>query len=90
MYYRYILKSNKDDSLYIGYTNDLRRRLKEHNTSFSKATKSRLPLKLVYYEAYLSEKDAKEREFKLKRFSSSYIHLKNRIKNSLVFSKRGV
>ena len=53
MYYVYILKSNKDDNLYIGYTNDLRRRLKEHNTSFSKATKSRLPLKLVYYEAYL-------------------------------------
>ena len=53
MYYVYILKSNKDDNLYIGYTNDLRRRLKEHNTSFSKATKSRLPLELVYYEAYL-------------------------------------
>jgi len=87
MYYVYILKSNKDDNLYIGYTNDLRRRLKEHNTSFSKATKSRLPLKLVYYEAYLSEKDAKEREFKLKRFSGSYIHLKNRIKNSLILSK---
>jgi len=87
MYYVYILKSNKDDNLYIGYTNDLRMRLKEHNTSFSKATKSRLPLKLVYYEAYLSEKDAKERESKLKRFSGSYIHLKNRIKNSLILSK---
>jgi len=87
VYNVYILKSNKDDNLYIGYTNDLRRRLKEHNTSFSKATKSRLPLKLVYYEAYLSEKDAKERELKLKRFSGSYIHLKNRIKNSLILSK---
>ena len=87
MYYVYILKSKKDDNLYLGYTNDLKRRLKEHNTSLSKATKTRLPLQLVYYKAYLSEKDAKEREFKLKRFSSSYTHLKHRIKNSLILSK---
>jgi len=87
MYYVYVLKSIKDDKLYIGYTTDLKRRLKEHNTLSSKATKPRLPLKLVYYEAYLSEKDAKEREFKLKRFSGSYTHLKHRIKNSLILSK---
>ena len=87
MYYVYILKSTQDDKLYIGYTNDLRRRLIQHNTSSSKATKSRLPLKLVYYEVYLSEKDAKDREFKLKRFAGSYTHLKHRIKNSLILSK---
>ena len=87
MYYVYILKSNKDDKLYIGYTNDLKRRLIQHNTSSSKATRSRLPLKLVYYEAYFSEKDAKDREFKLKRFAGSYIHLKHRIRNSLILSK---
>ena len=94
MYYVYILKSIKDNNLYIGYTNDLRRRLREHNTLSSKATKPRLPLKLVYYEAYLSEKDAKDRESKLKRFSGSYTHLKrsythlkHRIKNSLILSK---
>ncbi len=62
-------------------------RLREHNASSSKATRSRLPLKLVYYEAYLSEKDAKDREFKLKRFAGSYIHLKHRIRNSLILSK---
>jgi len=87
MYYVYLLKSNKDDKLYLGYTNDLKRRLREHNASSSKATRSRLPLKLVYYEAYLSEKDAKDREFKLKRFAGSYIHLKHRIRNSLILSK---
>ena len=87
MYYVYILKSKKDDKLYIGYTNDLKRRLIQHNTSSSKATKPRFPLKLTYYEAYLSEKDAKEREFKLKRFAGSYTHLKHQIKNSLILSK---
>ena len=87
MYYVYILKSIKDDNLYIGFTNDLRRRLREHNTYSSKATKPRLPLKLVYYEAYLSEKDAKDRESKLKRFAGSYTHLKHRINNSLILSK---
>ena len=87
MYYVYILKSTQDDKLYIDYTNDLNKRLTQHNTSSCQATKSRLPLKLVYYEAYLSEKDAKDREFKLKRFAGSYTHLKHRIKNSLILSK---
>ena len=60
--YVYLLKSSKDGKFYIGCTNDLRRRLQEHNTGKSFATKSRLPLKLVYYEAYLHRKDADERE----------------------------
>ena len=83
MYYVYVLKSLKDENLYIGYTNDLRRRLAEHNTGSSRATKFRTPFKLIYYEAYSSERDAKDREFKLKRFSGSYTHLKQRIRNSL-------
>jgi putative endonuclease len=87
MYYVYILKSIKDDNLYIGYTNDLRRRLIKHNTSSSRTTKPCLPLKLIYYEAYLSEKDALNRESKLKRFAGSYTHLKHRIKHSLILSK---
>ena len=87
MYYVYVLKSEKDDKLYIGYTKDLRRRVHQHNTSSSLSTKSRIPFQLVYYEAYLSEKDAKDRERKLKRFAGSYTHLKHRIKNSLILSK---
>ena len=83
MYYVYVLKSLKDKNLYIGYTNDLKRRLFEHNTNRSKSTKFRTPFELIYYEAYASEKDAKDREYKLKRFSGSYIHLKGRIKNSI-------
>ena len=85
MFYVYVLKSEKDDKLYIGYTDDLRRRVEEHNKGKSKATNPRRPFKLVYYEAYFSKSDAKYRESQLKRFSGSYIHLKRRIKNSILF-----
>ena len=87
MFYIYVLRSIKDDKLYIGYTGDLKRRIFEHNAKTELSTKNRTPFQLVYYEAYLSEKDAKLREHNLKRFSGSYIHLKKRIKNSLVLFK---
>ena len=69
--------------MYIGYTNNLNRRLKEHINGESEYTKHKRPIKLVYYEAYASEKDARERERKLKQFKGSYGHLKNRIKRSI-------
>lgn len=53
MHYVYILFSKKDNKLYIGYTNDLRNRLEKHNAGKVQATKSRTPLKLICYEAYL-------------------------------------
>ncbi len=87
MHYVYVLKSKKDDKLYIGCTADLKRRLLEHNAKLSKATSYRTPLQLVYYEAYFSSKDAKTREKRLKRFSGSYTHLKRRIEDSLIISK---
>jgi len=87
MHYLYILKSAKDNKLYIGCTNDLKRRIFEHNHKLSKSTSPRTPFKLIYYEAYLSSKDAKHREIMLKKFSGSSNHLKKRIKNSLVISK---
>ena len=62
MYYVYILFSLKDKKFYIGFTNDLKRRLKEHNSGKNTSTKSRLPLKLIYYEAHLSKADAARRE----------------------------
>ncbi|MDP4007096.1 MAG: GIY-YIG nuclease family protein [bacterium] len=83
MFYVYVLKSKKDGRLYIGSTNDLRKRLNEHNQSLNKSTKYRTPLVLVYYEAYQSEKDARTRESKLKQFKNSYAELKKRISNSI-------
>jgi len=83
MFYVYIIKSKKDGSIYIGYTADLKRRIKEHNSSTSKSTKNKVPLELVYYESYKSMKDAKYRERNLKRFAKAYQQLKKRISSSL-------
>ena len=66
MYYVYILHSKKDLKLYIGYTPDLKARIAKHQSGYVKATKYRLPLELIYAEAYLLESDAKRREKYLK------------------------
>jgi putative endonuclease len=65
MYYVYILR-NQDGRLYIGYTEDLRRRFEEHNDGLSTATKPYRPWLLIFYEAYVSKRDAKRREMYLK------------------------
>jgi len=66
MFYVYVLRSEKDDKLYIGFSKDLRKRLEFHNLDLNKATAYRRPLKLIYYESYVSKKDAREREKFLK------------------------
>ena len=58
----YVLKSAKDNKRYIGSTNNLERRINEHNTGKVKSTKSRVPLNVVYREDFLSEKEARLRE----------------------------
>lgn len=65
-HYVYVLQSMKNQSLYTGYTSDLKRRLQEHNRGLNFSTKRYLPWKLTHYEAYLNEKDAKRREKYLK------------------------
>ena len=87
MFYVYIIKSLKNDGLYIGYADDLRDRIAKHNSGKSSYTKKYLPWKLVYYEAYLSKKDALIREKRLKQFAKGYAQLKRRIKNSLEYKK---
>ena len=66
MYFVYILFSDKDKQLYIGYTSNLKKRLTEHQSGKSIATRSRLPIKLIYYESHLRWSDAKRREKYLK------------------------
>lgn len=73
----------KDSKLYIGYTNDLKRRLAEHNSGKSRATKGRRPFKLRYYEAYADEGDAQHREHALKNNGRVLAQLKKRISASL-------
>lgn len=84
MYYVYVLKSTKDEKLYIGSTNDLRRRLSEHNKGEVTSTKARRPFELRYYESYASEKDARGREFSLKKDGKALGQLKRRISESLL------
>lgn len=83
MFFVYILKSKKDDDWYIGYTKDLKRRLEEHNHGDSKSTKYRKPFSLIYYEAYISEADAKKREDNLKLRARALAQLKKRLVNTL-------
>jgi len=80
MYYVYILKSKVIGKLYIGSTNDLKRRLREHQ---KETLLKRNPFVLVYYEAFAVESDARNREKKLKYFGKAYQELKKRINNSL-------
>lgn len=82
MFYVYVLKSKKDMQLYVGSTNDLRKRFKEHSDDKVFSTKSRRPFELVYYEAYKYEKDARVRESNLKLRSRAFTQLKKRIENS--------
>jgi len=70
-YYVYVLKSRQDGKLYIGLTNDLKRRLQEHARGNVKATKGRRYLGLVHYEYFINRQDAAARERYLK---SGYGH----------------
>lgn len=83
MFYVYILKSKKDNNLYTGSTSNLRKRFYEHNSGKVFSTKSRRPFELIYYEAYKTEKDARNRESNLKLRSKAFVQLKKRIKESL-------
>lgn len=83
MFYVYLLRSERDGNLYIGYTNDLKRRLKEHNSGENRSTKSRIPFELLYYEAYQSRGDATKREQMLKERGRALGGLKRRISGSL-------
>lgn len=71
-YYVYILQCTKGE-LYIGYTSNLKKRLKAHeNGKGSRFTRSRLPVKLMYSEKYQSRKEAMERERMLKKKNRAY------------------
>ena len=65
-YYTYILQSLKDNSLYIGFTSDLKERIRKHNSGKKLATKPFIPYKIIFYEAFLYRIDAKNREKYLK------------------------
>ncbi len=69
MYVVYVIKSEKDNSLYIGYTKNLDKRIEQHNSGSKGAryTKTRRPVKLSFVEIVQTQKDAMLRELELKR-----------------------
>jgi len=76
MYFVYLIKGKyNNDNLYIGYTSNLRRRLKEHDAGADD---------LIYYEAYKNEDDARKRELRLKKYKSAWGQLKKRIERSRI------
>ncbi|AKM84107.1 TPA: excinuclease ABC subunit C [Candidatus Campbellbacteria bacterium] len=81
MYYFYVLKNNENE-LYYGSTSDIKKRIFEHNNNRSISTKGKT-WKLIYYEAYLFEDDARNREHQIKHHGQAKRWLKERIKNSL-------
>lgn len=70
-YFVYLLQCS-DNTLYCGVSNNLAKRVKEHNTSKTKAsryTRARRPVKLVYSEKYSTRSEAMQREAQLKRYT---------------------
>ncbi len=65
MYYVYVLLCN-DGKLYTGYSENLKRRIAEHKNAEVFSTKNKLPVQLIFYEAFANQVDAKRREMYLK------------------------
>ena len=82
MYYTYVLQSEVDGNFYTGFTKDLRQRFEQHKKGKVESTKDRGPLKLVYYEACLDQRDAVKREKYLKTYHGK-MFLKKRLKSYL-------
>jgi putative endonuclease len=79
MFFVYVLKSQIDGTTYIGCTEFLEKRIKEHNQGKTKSIKHKIPLDLVYYEAYLTKEQARKREIELKKNSSEKERLFRRL-----------
>lgn len=79
--YTYIVEC-RDGSLYTGWTNDIVKRIERHNNgSGAKYTRSRLPVRLVYYEVYETKQEAMQREYAIKKLTKEDKHaliLKNK------------
>jgi len=86
MYYVYILEDQTDKSWYIGYSANLKRRIKEHLSGDGCQTTSRKQdWRLIYYEAYLNKYDAVGRE-KFLKSGSGRKYLNKQMKNYLTIS----
>jgi putative endonuclease len=65
-FYVYVLISLMDNKFYVGYTEDIKRRMEEHTLGKVISTRNRRPLQLIHYEMYIDKEDALSREVFLK------------------------
>jgi putative endonuclease len=84
--YVYVIESLGGGGLYVGFTENLEKRLKEHNRKLNRSTKSGAPWRIIYAEACLNQKDALRRERYLKTSQGARL-LKRRLKEYF-FSKK--
>ena len=84
MFYVYVLKNPKTGALYYGFTSNLKQRFAKHQEMPKHAGWN-----LVYYEAYLNEQDARDRERMLKKYGAARGHLKKRIARSTGLESAG-
>jgi putative endonuclease len=77
-YYTYVLKCEKTKTFYTGTTNNLERRIEQHNKGQVYYTKTKLPIKLIYFEACLNKHSAYRREQYLKTTMGKR-YIRNRI-----------
>lgn len=83
MHYVYILEAEEGGGWYIGYSSDLRRRLKEHNSGKgARHTRAQKDWKLIYYEAYRNKRDALGRE-KFLKSGSGRTYIEKQLRNYL-------
>jgi putative endonuclease len=66
-YFVYILVSLKDGTLYTGQTNNLKKRLEQHNKGLVKSTLPKAPFRIAYFEKYETRSDAMFREWEFKK-----------------------
>jgi len=74
-----VVRSQKDRTTYIGSTGDLIQRMKDHNAGKTKSIRHKLPVELVYYEAYQTKFHARRREIELKKNSAKKEELFKRL-----------
>ncbi|MCI0619953.1 GIY-YIG nuclease family protein [Candidatus Wolfebacteria bacterium] len=84
LYHVYVIQSNQTKELYFGFTGDIEQRVKEHNEGKNTSTAEQRPWTLVYCESYRSERDARNREQKLKHYGNARTYVKRRLTNGLL------
>ena len=77
MYHTYILKSEKSKRLYIGHSENIERRLLEHNTNQSKSTRNKGPWEIIFTKEFESRSEAVKFELKLKSIKNKNYLLNN-------------